>query len=201
PSYVQSWIAISGDGVPHILLSVLTTSTVSKAVEYNPMRVMCKAPELYKRGAKCTFASDVFALGMAILASIPLFYVFDRLGELRPPHSQETFIRDLWYSSDPDIYFLRAQLKQGKLPLRPTVGIPADTAGNMLWDILCKCWSFKPEDRPTASEVSAVMHMVCKTLDGVALIPPRLVVREDTVGCSCSIDSHLLVICTSLCRI
>ncbi|KDN33572.1 hypothetical protein RSAG8_13335, partial [Rhizoctonia solani AG-8 WAC10335] len=211
-------IMISGDGVPHIWLSVFTTSTVSNAVEYNPMwgtmydvslfqcshrstrfDAALQAPELYKRGAKHTFASDVFALGMTIWASIPLFYVFDRLGELRPPHSQETFTRDLWYSSDPDIDPLGNQLQQGELPSRPTVGIPADTAGNMLWDILCKCWSFKPEDRPTASEVSAVMHMVCKTLgsvvfcllginapdhsgvvDGVALIPPRLVVREDT---------------------
>ncbi|CAE6409855.1 unnamed protein product [Rhizoctonia solani] len=58
--------------------------------------------------------------------------------------------------------------------------IPSDKAGDTCWDILCKCLSLNPDDRPTASEVSAVMRMVCQLSEAMARRSLRLVVGEDT---------------------
>ncbi|CAE6457089.1 unnamed protein product [Rhizoctonia solani] len=71
-------------------------------------------------------------------------------------------------------------LSSGEIPQRPEDSIPETDAGEVIWDILCKCWSSDPADRPSAANVSQVMHSVHQTSDGVALEPTRPVVGEDT---------------------
>ncbi|CUA71140.1 Fibroblast growth factor receptor 1 [Rhizoctonia solani] len=68
----------------------------------------------------------------------------------------------------------------GELPARPVDALPKSDAGNIIWDLLCQCWSFKPADRPDASRVSAVMRMVCQTPDDMVLRASKLVVKADT---------------------
>ncbi|CAE6532025.1 unnamed protein product [Rhizoctonia solani] len=70
------------------------------------------------------------------------------------------------------------------LGIRPGRVRKVNDAGNFIWDILCKCWSFNPENRPSAKHVGDVMSMIFLTardlLDGVTLKSRRLVVREGT---------------------
>ncbi|KAJ1299532.1 hypothetical protein OPQ81_011090 [Rhizoctonia solani] len=67
-----------------------------------------------------------------------------------------------------------------ELPARPTDRIPENEAGNAIWDVLCQCWSFNPEHRPSAQQVCHIIHTVYQTPVGIAFRVPRLVVREDT---------------------
>ncbi|CAE6465236.1 unnamed protein product [Rhizoctonia solani] len=71
-------------------------------------------------------------------------------------------------------------LSSGLLPQRPEDSIPQTDAGEVIWDVLCKCWSSDPAYRPSAADVSQIMHSVHQTSDGVILEPPSPVVGEDT---------------------
>ncbi|KAJ1304030.1 hypothetical protein OPQ81_008438 [Rhizoctonia solani] len=60
------------------------------------------------------------------------------------------------------------------VPPRPRDTIPETYAGNALWDLLCSCWSFDPEDRPSAAQIR---DRLCTLFKMPAL---RLVVTEAT---------------------
>ncbi|CAE7093630.1 unnamed protein product [Rhizoctonia solani] len=69
-------------------------------------------------------------------------------------------------------------LTSGDIPQRPNGNFPQDNAGNIVWDLLCKCWSDELEDRPTAANVCRIMQTVPQTLDGVTPGSPRLMDGE-----------------------
>ncbi|KAG8681171.1 hypothetical protein FRC11_001476, partial [Ceratobasidium sp. 423] len=150
-------ILVSSDGVLRIQLSVYTSSTIMDCVECTATGLW-SAPELFRRGFKPTLASDVYALGM------------------------ETITWEDPYSRAGVLLLVRQPVVEGELPPRPTDMIPENEAGNAVWDILCKCCSYNPKDRPSAQNVCNVMHTVYQTPDGVALKALKLVVKEDTVG-------------------
>ncbi|CAE6508013.1 unnamed protein product [Rhizoctonia solani] len=113
-----------------------------------------KAPELAKIGTKRTLASDVYALGMETIT-----------------WNEAQGLDSVW------TVFHKAKTEP---PPRPINTIPVNNAGDVVWDILSKCWSINPETRPSANHVCHVMNTVYQSPDGVAPKPLRLVVREDT---------------------
>ncbi|CAE6454493.1 unnamed protein product [Rhizoctonia solani] len=147
---------VSSDGVPRIRLSLFTSSTIMDPTA-SSLAGTWRAPELFKSGAKFSLAGDVFALGM------------------------ETVIQD---ESDTSAMKVWQKAIMGQPPARPTNAIPVNEAGNAIWDMLSKCWSFDPENRPSAKHVSDVMNMMFLTArdfsDGIAFKSPRLMVREHT---------------------
>ncbi|CAE6447948.1 unnamed protein product, partial [Rhizoctonia solani] len=176
-------VLFSEDGVPRLHLSVWTCKTPMIAAT-QPSYIRWMAPELFKEGSQYTLASDIYALGMTILEAITLKVPFH-------------------YRSSALSLDLKEEIQAGALPLRETDVILENEAGNMIWDILCKCWSFQPADRPTAGEVSEAVgfkclrctklcvgcHFICLAhdsltgrgfVDGVTLKSLRLKVGKDT---------------------
>ncbi|CAE6483303.1 unnamed protein product [Rhizoctonia solani] len=96
-----------------------------------------KAPELVKLRPKLTFATDVFDLGMTIIT--------ENISRFR----KKSFYDALLKGEHPSEW-------------KTASGIPSDKAGDMFWDVVCKCLSLNPNDRPSASEVSAIMRTVCQ---------------------------------------
>ncbi|EUC55843.1 tyrosine kinase domain protein [Rhizoctonia solani AG-3 Rhs1AP] len=72
--------------------------------------------------------------------------------------AMEIITRGAPYGANVDDFSIRRLAGTGELPPRPVDTLPENGAGNIIWNILCKCWSYKPADRPTASHVSTVMH-------------------------------------------
>ncbi|KEP47505.1 kinase domain protein [Rhizoctonia solani 123E] len=98
-----------------------------------------KAPELIYPGSKNTIASDVYALGMeTVTRSLPY---------------SEMIVENGVYEEE-DILEL---LSSGLLPQRPEDSIPQTDAGEVIWDVLCKCWSSDPAYRPSAVDVSQIV--------------------------------------------
>ncbi|KAG8713893.1 hypothetical protein FRC11_010593 [Ceratobasidium sp. 423] len=88
------------------------------------------APEILEGVTKHTTAGDVYSLGM------------------------ETFISEVPFADKSDqALFVHIVLKK-QTPTRPEKIIPSrSTSGDNLWDILTRCWSFDPKDRPSARVV------------------------------------------------
>ncbi|KAH7333840.1 kinase-like domain-containing protein [Rhizoctonia solani] len=131
-------IYVSEGGVPKIMLHIIFTHKVNdihNSQSANALRWM--APELLKENKKSeqTFRSDVYALGMTILAS-----------------SQQ-----VPYSGMCDMAALR-RAKTGQPPERSIGAIPGNEAGNVLWDLMCACWSYDPVERPKAAEISEIIN-------------------------------------------
>ncbi|CAE6509567.1 unnamed protein product [Rhizoctonia solani] len=71
-SYVQTNILVSSDGVPQIHLSPFSCTNLAEDGANNntsSLNIRWAAPELLLAQSRGTFASDVYALGMTILAS------------------------------------------------------------------------------------------------------------------------------------
>ncbi|KAH7325192.1 kinase-like domain-containing protein [Rhizoctonia solani] len=154
-------ILVSDNGIPRIILSPATSAIcIGTVMRYSNRNVSWRAPELVRLGPSCTLAGDIYALGMTILEAITWDFPY--------------------YGADNYMISVHQMVALGKLPPRPTDIVPETEAGNTIWSILCKCWSYNPEDRPTASQVYGVMHMVYQASNGVQFKSPRLVVREET---------------------
>ena len=55
---------------------------------------------------------------------------------------------------------------QGMLPTRPMDVLKDDQRGNLVWQLLLKCWSRNVEDRPSAGQV--VEAVSCTVLCGIS---------------------------------
>ncbi|KAF8674725.1 Kelch motif [Rhizoctonia solani] len=81
---------------------------------------------------KATQASDVFALGMEVIARTV-------------PYGQ---------AKDPAIV---RNITIGKYPSRPEMYMPSGVEqADLLWDIITRCWAFSPNQRPKAREIKDV---------------------------------------------
>ncbi|KEP45995.1 tyrosine kinase catalytic domain protein, partial [Rhizoctonia solani 123E] len=91
------------------------------------------APEMFdEEGSVPTMAGDIYSLGMTIL---------------------ETFTSEIPFADKTDRWLL-VHIFHRKIPSRPEKVIPTRSIdGDKLWDILTKCWSYDPKDRPNAIEV------------------------------------------------
>ncbi|CUA67621.1 hypothetical protein RSOLAG22IIIB_13481 [Rhizoctonia solani] len=152
---LQNQIPVLSNGVPRILLSVETTTTLAYPFGTEG-RTRWTAPELVEPGAQNTMASDVYALGMTILETLTRCPPYFELLE----HEED----------EPDDILEIISL--GDFPQRPIDILPETEAGEVIWDILCECWCEEPTERPTAANVGHIMYMARPTPDGPVLSPP-----------------------------
>ncbi|KAG8716953.1 hypothetical protein FRC09_014975 [Ceratobasidium sp. 395] len=91
------------------------------------------APELFE-GNRCSYATDVYALGMTIL---------------------ETITGDLPWTDKSERAIMFAITIKKACPERPEEYMPTNSAhGDTLWNLLRSCWEFEPEDRPISANVA-----------------------------------------------
>ncbi|KAL5638853.1 hypothetical protein ACGC1H_003268 [Rhizoctonia solani] len=101
------------------------------------------APEILE-GAATSYPADIFALGMTLLEAITGDVPYKEL-----EREQAVMVA---------ILFKKA------VPTRPTAHIPHNSAhGDLLWDLLNRCWAYEPNDRPHAGEVQGLMTQITKT--------------------------------------
>ncbi|CAE6344895.1 unnamed protein product [Rhizoctonia solani] len=101
------------------------------------------APEILE-GAAASYPADIFALGMTILEAITGDVPYKEL-------EREQAV-------------MAAILFKKAVPTRPTAHIPHDSAhGDILWDLLTRCWAYEPNDRLHAEEVQGLMSQITKT--------------------------------------
>ncbi|KAG8716344.1 hypothetical protein FRC08_009594 [Ceratobasidium sp. 394] len=142
-------VLISGEGTAVINGFGIAVSIESALLIEEPARcpIQWLAPELFEDDDKPgSRESDVYALGMTILEAFT--------GDV--PYPGRTMPRVLYHVAI-----------QKEKPARPLQHIPADNDwGDALWDLLMRCWSLEPLERPTAAEVrdrlraiSAVYHV------------------------------------------
>ncbi|QRV90507.1 hypothetical protein RhiJN_18525 [Ceratobasidium sp. AG-Ba] len=97
------------------------------------------APELFE-GASCNLSTDVYALGMTIL---------------------ETITSDIPWTGMSDRAVMFSVMIHKSCPERPESYIPKNSDhGDKLWSLLQSCWSFDPETRPSAGEVTDIMSEI-----------------------------------------
>ncbi|CEL61208.1 hypothetical protein RSOLAG1IB_09841 [Rhizoctonia solani AG-1 IB] len=161
-------ILVSSDGTPRILISMETASTVInppievEVVQGNwfasALGFNLQAPRSGKIGLKHTLASDVLVLGLTTLRIIG----WDRTDSIS------------------DVY---SSVRNRRSPRRTTNIVPENDAGNIVWSILCECWSGNPQHRPSAEHVRDVMNNLYQTPDGgMALRLTKLVVTDKTTA-------------------
>ncbi|CUA74352.1 Protein-tyrosine kinase 2-beta [Rhizoctonia solani] len=100
------------------------------------------APEILE-GAAASYPADIFALGMTLLEAITGDVPYKEL-----EREQAVMVA---------ILFKKA------IPARPTAYIPHDSAhGDLLWDLITRCWAYEPNDRPHAGEVQNRVTQITK---------------------------------------
>ncbi|CAE6471417.1 unnamed protein product [Rhizoctonia solani] len=144
-------VLVSDDGIPVLTdfgnsiysdQSMRFTETTSSS----SITVRWSAAELITGLGAHTEASDVYALAMTIYEVLAGILPYDGLRE----HTI--------------IYLV---VTQSKPPTRPKSIPDGKEAGDQLWDLLLRCWSFEPEKRPNANEVTIIM----KTITPSSLLP------------------------------
>ncbi|KAG8741436.1 hypothetical protein FRC10_002883 [Ceratobasidium sp. 414] len=101
--------------------------TVTDSLNYS---VRWAAPELFLEDGLSSFETDVYALAMEAIT-----------GEV--PHKDRA-----------DRVVIHAVIVKRALPTRPVEQLPiSDTQANELWDMLERCWSYEPGDRPDISQL------------------------------------------------
>ncbi|KAH7333944.1 kinase-like domain-containing protein [Rhizoctonia solani] len=100
------------------------------------------APEILD-GAAASYPADIFALGMTLLEAITGDVPYRELGR------EQAVIATI--------------LVKKAIPVRPTAHIPQNSAhGDILWDLLTRCWTYEPPNRPPAEEVQSLMILITK---------------------------------------
>ncbi|QRV97879.1 kinase domain protein [Ceratobasidium sp. AG-Ba] len=151
-------VLVSSDGVPVLADfggATLKDSTLrfTGTTRDNGITPQWAAPELLRGLSGTTTNADIYALGMTIL---------------------ETFTGEIPYPNKSDQVIYEVVIARRQLPVRPNdIMIPEDDHGNRLWDLLMHCWSYEPEDRPSAPEVVKALKAI-QTGDQVLVYsPPR----------------------------
>ncbi|KAH7333823.1 kinase-like domain-containing protein [Rhizoctonia solani] len=130
------------------------------------------APEI-ATGSKPTFSSDIYSLGMeTITGDFPYGPTFCLSSEGRAASSPFLFGLRKFIAVDFSAPFGNSQPKSSHskvtrdiIPSRPKDKLPENTSGNVVWDVLCKCWLPNSTDRPSAGYICAAMRTVHQTLE------------------------------------
>ncbi|CAE6419580.1 unnamed protein product [Rhizoctonia solani] len=132
-------VLVSSDGVARLsdfdfsILSEVSSLVFSESSNSRSGSVRWAAPEiLLAEVPKRTTQSDVYALGMTILAS----EIFT--GEVPYPECRQDFT-------------VITTVARGTLPTRPA-GLKTGQQGDMVWQLLLRCWSHDPSERPSAEQ-------------------------------------------------
>ncbi|KAG8724885.1 hypothetical protein FRC09_012548 [Ceratobasidium sp. 395] len=134
-------VLISQDGIPQLAdfgNAKLQEYTLkfSKTSTKEALSSRWAAPELFE-GESCSYATDVYALGMTILEAIT--------GDIP------------WTGKSERAVMFAITIKRA-YPERPETYIPLTSEqGDSLWSLLKLCWEFEPEERPSAAKVAQVV--------------------------------------------
>ncbi|KAB5589899.1 Tyrosine kinase family catalytic domain containing protein [Ceratobasidium theobromae] len=110
--------------------------TVTESLNYS---VRWAAPELFLEDGVSNFETDVYALGMTILEAIT--------GDV--PHKERA-----------DLAVIHTVLVKKQHPVRPVQLIPSTSKVDELWELLERCWSYEPPNRPKVPEVRDFLKTV-----------------------------------------
>ena len=107
-------------------------STISKTVSGEVVRY--SAPELIENhNVRGTKNSDTFSFAMLIL---------------------ECFTEKIpFYEHSRDAAVIYARISKRQIPPRPDGRSPRNRVSDDLWSLMKRCWSIKPDDRPTMEHV------------------------------------------------
>ncbi|CAE6495540.1 unnamed protein product [Rhizoctonia solani] len=94
------------------------------------------AAEILQETNPHTEASDVYALGMTIY---------------------ETVSGEVPYYGKNEYNVIRLVTLEKEFPERPKCMPIGEKQADKLWELLASCWSYEPEDRPSAAEVARIM--------------------------------------------
>ncbi|CCO36835.1 Tyrosine-protein kinase Fer [Rhizoctonia solani AG-1 IB] len=106
------------------------------------MSIYWTAPEIINESLdKGTAEADVFSLGMTIL---------------------EVFTGTAPFTGMHPVAAMK-KITDGVHPVRPEKHIPSgEDRADLLWSLLVDCWAFRPQDRPTASDVKYRMKAIAR---------------------------------------
>ncbi|CAE6507029.1 unnamed protein product, partial [Rhizoctonia solani] len=132
-------VLVSSDGTAKIsdfdfsIMSEVSSLVFSESSNSRPGSLRWVALELLLSDTPTrTTQSDVYALGMTILE------IFT--GEAPYPECRHDFV-------------IMRKVEKGILPDRPLERLKDDKKGNMMWNLLVKCWSGDPNERPSSRQV------------------------------------------------
>ncbi|KAG8724640.1 hypothetical protein FRC09_016185 [Ceratobasidium sp. 395] len=149
-------VLVSNDGAP--MLTDFGSATLKECVVQftctaliAPFSSRWAAPELLM-GDTCNTTGDIYALAMTILEVLT--------GKV--PH----------YDVDERAVIKQVMINK-RIPKRPEDQIPTGTVyGNRLWKLLVKCWSYVPEERPTAVTTTKIMKRALREEAANERCPP-----------------------------
>ena len=108
-------------------------NTASRVVSSTAI-VRYAAPEVIESSnVFATRESDTYSFAMLILECITEEVPFSNIGR--------------------DAAVIHARISQKKCPPRPDGQDERNRVSDQLWDLMKRCWSFKPEERPTMGSV------------------------------------------------
>ncbi|CAE6404393.1 unnamed protein product [Rhizoctonia solani] len=132
-------VLVSSDGVARLSdfdFSVMSEASSLVFTESSNTRtgsIRWTAPEmLLEEAPKRTRQADVYALGMTML---------------------EIFTGDVPYPNCRMDFSVIKAVEKGTLPTRPMGRLRDDEQGNLVWELLLKCWSREIDERPSAGQV------------------------------------------------
>ncbi|CAE6535007.1 unnamed protein product [Rhizoctonia solani] len=132
-------VLVSSDGIARIsdfdfsVMSEASSLTFSESSNTRSGSIRWVAPEmLVAETPKRTKESDVYALGMTML---------------------EVFTGEVPYPNCRADFSVLTTVTRGTLPTRPTDRLKDDEQGNLVWELLLRCWSRDVGERPSAGQV------------------------------------------------
>jgi len=145
---------ISDFGLSKLKLEIKSTSTTSTARQTGTIR--WRAPELFKRGAIASKASDIYSYGMILW---------------------ELVTRKLPFNDAADETTVMGWIKDGEQE-----NIPEDCPE--VWkEIITSCWS-APENRPQAKEIVARLKQAQAILTSTSIVSSQEQLRDTTMSVS-----------------
>ncbi|CAE7092110.1 unnamed protein product [Rhizoctonia solani] len=137
-------ILVSDEGIP-ALTDFGNSSLVDRTLNFTQttsgpsFTVRWSAAEIIEETTPHTKASDIYALGMTIY---------------------ETVTGMVPYQGKSEMNVMRLVTVKKELPERPEPALDNTGITDKLWELLIKCWSFQPAERPSAAKVAEVMRAI-----------------------------------------
>ncbi|CAE6514670.1 unnamed protein product [Rhizoctonia solani] len=162
-------VLVSSDGIARLsdfdfsVISEVSSLMFSETSNSRLGSLRWAAPELLVAEApKRTTQCDVYAMGMTFLV-IPYLKLVFFFHSLTTLYAQEIFTGQVPYPECRQDFTIIVNVQQGTLPARPMVQIKDNKQGNMMWQLLLKCWSRNSEERPSSGQVAdALVSDICE---------------------------------------
>ncbi|EUC58988.1 tyrosine kinase catalytic domain protein, partial [Rhizoctonia solani AG-3 Rhs1AP] len=144
-------LVVSSDGVARLsdfdfsIMSEVSSLVFSESSNSRSGSIRWAAPEmLLTEAPKRTTQSDVYALGMTMLA-------------------REIFTGEVPYPECRQDFTVLTTVARGTLPTRPVERLKADRQGDMMWQLMLRCWNRDVSERPPSGQVfDFLVFYICK---------------------------------------